>query len=258
MPFVFMDKYTLKTVFRTSFSGVVWRIEADTLRGLMAVETRETDSGKPLFSVFAYVSGQSHFHEISYGDRHWTLAGIANGRLILRAYGTQSPDSPGIACIDALDGTVVWEQFNYTLLTVMEDALLVRHRNFSTGYETRLQIADGSPMQRGIHTPPTTVPETGLLVPRIYNGETPDFLANYAIEGEIHHCETGAYQLWGFHEKTDQTYRIRLVVSHASEIAGNIIAITGLTKMIPELFFMIGRQIFLIGNNKREIVSYLL
>ncbi|WP_257656733.1 DUF4905 domain-containing protein [Parapedobacter lycopersici] len=253
-----MDKYKLKTAFQKSFLGLIWRIEVDTRSGLMAVETRDVASGGPRFSVFQYASGNAWLEEFPYGDRNWTLAGIVNGLLLLRAYGAQSPDSAGIACINAADGEILWEQFNYTLLAVQGDTLLVRHRNFSAGYEEHLQVTDGTPLrQRPVQLQDMPSGEA-LRIPQPYTGEYPGFLAHFAIHGDLHYCNTGSYQVWAFHETAGPGYRIRLAVSDISGLIDERIVITGLTKMIPELFFMIGSQIFLIGDNKQEIVSYLL
>src|SRR5690606_1753669 len=95
-----MDKYTLKTAFKKSFLGVVWRIEVDTTAQLLAIETRDPESGRPAFSVVDYLSGTSFIHEKPYGDRNWALAGVANRKLVVKAFGQNSPNGTGIACID--------------------------------------------------------------------------------------------------------------------------------------------------------------
>lgn len=254
----FMDKYKLKTAFQKSFLGLIWRMEVDTRSGLMAVETRDAASGKPHFSVFRYSSGNTCLAEFPYGDRNWTLAGIINGLLLLRAYGAQSPDSAGIACINATDGEIMWEQFNYTLLAIQGDTLLARHRNFSAGYEEHLQVTDGTPLRQQPTQQQDQPSGEPLRIPHPYTGKYPDFLAHYAIHGDLHYCKAGSYEVWAFHETAGPGYRIRLAVSDTSGLIDERIVITGLTKMIPELFFMIGSQIFLIGDNKQEIVSYLL
>lgn len=254
-----MDKYTLKTAFQKSFLGIVWRLEVDIAHELMAVETRDVSSGTPRFSSFRYTTGTTSMQELPYGDRNWTLAGIVDSTLILRAYGQHSPESAGIAGIDAMTGNVLWEQFNYTLLALEGKTLLARHRNFASGYAERLRISDGTPIrpsdqeQNGNNV----IPAPGPVIPSPYAGDRPQFLRDYTIHGELFHCTVGQYGIWGFHEKENQTYHIRLVISNDSGVQTDKIAITGLEKMIPELFFMIGNQIFLIGDNKQKIVSYL-
>lgn len=253
---LFMDKYTLKTVFQKSFSGLVWRIEVDTVNRLMAVETRNTDTGTPRFSTLRYTTGESLVDELAYGDRNWTLAGASHGNLVLRAYGQHGPESAGVASIDATTGKILWEQFNYNLLELREGVLRVRHRNFASGHEQYLSIADGelTPVPNLLVVDQT---DQHIIIPKPHIGERPGFLSNYAIHGELFHCAPKQVQVWGFHEKKDETYSIRLVVSNDLGIVTDKVGITGLTKMIPELFFMINDQLFLIGDNKQKIVSYL-
>ncbi len=250
-----MDKYTLKTAFKKSFLGLIWRIEADTANGLIAVETRDEHTGTPTFSTLQYATGDSLIDEISYGDRHWTLAGMVEGKLILRKFGHHRPDSAGIVCIDALNGRVLWEQFNYVLLAVYDGEIIARHRNFADGYEQRLSIHHGILSQK---TDSPNKPMTKKIVlPQHHTGNVPEFLENYEIQGDLLKASTGQRDIWAFHERDGQFYRVRLLVSDGLNVLVDEVVIPHLTKMTPELFFMIDNQIFLIGYNKRKIVSYL-
>ncbi|MGK6352925.1 DUF4905 domain-containing protein [Parapedobacter sp. DT-150] len=249
-----MDKYTLKTVFQKRFLGLVWRMEVDTAGQVLAVETRDKD-GIPSFSAFAYTSGASLIHELPYGDRNWTLAGIADHKLILRAFGDDSPNSAGIACIDATTGEVLWEQFQYTLLAVGERQLRVRHRSVAGGYEQYVDLATGNLTQFNNWGDKPMPPD--MVLPQRYVGDIPAVLAGYPVHGDLFYCQIGPKGIWAFHEIDEDRYRVRLVISTGLTVLADEIVLSGLAKMAPELFFMIGQQLFLIGDNKREIVSYL-
>jgi len=250
-----MDKYTLKTAYQKSFFGLVWRMEVDTSVGLLAVETRDAETGNPSFSALRYRTGVSLIHELPYGDRNWTLAGAVDGRLILKAFGQDSPEGTGIACIDAGTGEVVWEQFNYVLLAVVDGLLLVRHRTFAGGYEQYLDAHTGDLTQFNISADKPTGP--GIVIPQRYGASIPVFLANYAAYGDIFHGAIGSKEVWAFHEKLNQAFCIRLVVSSGSNVLDDKVVLSDLPKMLPEIFFSIAEQLFLIGDNKRKIVSYL-
>jgi len=250
-----MDKYTLKTAFRKSFLGVVWRIEADTATGILAIETRDPDTGVPSFAAIEYSTGISLIDEIQYGDRNWALAGVTDGKLILRAWGQNTPEGAGVACIDATTGNVLWEQFNYTLVSLENRQLVVRHRNFASGYEQYLTPLDGSLTKKNKVINKPTEPE--IVLPKRYIGDTPLFLEGYDIKGELFFCSVEDRNVWAFHEADDPTYRIRLVVSRGLKMLKDRIVVSDLPKMAPELFFRIKDQLFFIGDNKREIVAYL-
>lgn len=249
-----MDKYTLKTAFQKRFLGLVWRIEVDTDQGVLAVETRDKD-GIPSFSAFRYTNGAPLIHELPYGGRNWTLAGITDSKLILRAFGDDSPNSAGIACIDALTGKVLWEQFQYTLLAVGMRQLRARHRSFASGYEQYVDLADGNLTQFNNSGDKPTASD--IVIPQQYTSDIPAVLADYPVHGDLFHCQIGPKSIWTFHEMDHENYCVRLVISTGLTVLADEIVLSGLSKMVPELFFMIGQQLFLIGDNKREIVSYL-
>ncbi len=251
-----MDKYTLKSAFKKSFLGLVWRIEADTATGMLAVETRQPDTGQPLFSAFRYETGESTIQELAYGDRHWTLAAIVADRLIVRAFGQDSPNHPGIACIDARTGKTLWEQYNHTLLAVEEGTLVVRHRSFASGYEQSMDPATGDLTKINSSSDKPIRPE--IVLPTRHAEGLPTSLASDAHRGDVFHSQVGRKTVWAFHElEHGNTYRLRLAVTSGSETLATAIVLHGLEKMVPEAFFSIADQLFLIGDNKREIVSYL-
>lgn len=250
-----MDKYTLKTAFRKSFSGIVWRIEADLTAGILAVETRDEDTGHPSFSAMEYATGTFRFHEKQYGDRNWSLAGVVDGLLILRAWGQNTPEGAGITSINATTGAILWEQFNYTLVAIENQQLVVRHRNFASGYEQYLRPHDGNLVSQNSTRDTSVTPNIGL--PARHVGTVPRLLDGYDVKGDLFSYHRGDQTVWAFHEANDHTYRVRLVVSHDSDIQADTIVVANLSKMAPELFFAIDNHLFFIGDNKREIVAYL-
>ena len=250
-----MDKYTLKTAFKKSFLGMVWRIEADTAENLLAVETRDKDTGQPAFSAFDYRTATSFVHEKPYGDRNWALAGVTGRKLIARAFGQNSPEGAGIACIDADSGELLWEQFNYVLLRVSNQQLTVRHRTFAGGYEQYLDPTTGNLTQfNKIADKPNGA---DIVLPQRYERGVPELLAGYAIHGDLFYGQIGSRQVWAFHEVTREAYQVRLVITSDLTLLADRVILPELTRMTPELFFVIGQQLFIISDNKREIVSYL-
>jgi len=250
-----MDKYTIKTAFKKSFSGFVWNIEADTAAGILAVETRDPETGIPAFSVIEYATGSSLVHEKQYGDRNWSLAGTLNNLLILRAWGQNTPEGAGIACLDATTGNLRWEQFNYTLVAIQSQQLVVRHRNFAGGYEQYLNLLNGDLTEK--NKTPTQAEGAEITLPKRHIGNIPPFLQDFSITGDLFFHPVDNRVAWAFHETAGSTYRVHLVISLESTLLAQQVVVSGLPKMVPELFFLIDHELFLIGDNKREIVAYL-
>src|SRR5690606_1387180 len=147
------------------------------------------------------------------------------------------------------------EQFNYSLIAVENRQLVVRHRNFASGYEQYLNPIDGTLTEKNNATNKPTHSE--IVLPQRYVGDTPSFLESYAVKGDLVYCSIENRTVWAFHEAIDSTYRVRLIVSHGLEKLTDRILVSNMPKVAPELFFMINNQLFFIGDNKREIVAYL-
>src|SRR5690606_30802695 len=202
---------------------------------ILAIETRDQDTGNPAFSTVNYATGKSLITEKQYGDRNWSLAGMIGNSLILRAWGEQSPNGAGIACMDAITGDIRWEQFNYTLVGLENRQIVARHRNFASGYEQYLNPRTGNLTPLEDLTDSPTKPK--IILPNHYLGETPAFFDRYHVIGDLVSCSINNRTVWAFHEALDNTYQIRLAVSQDSTLLADTVVATGLPKMTPELFF---------------------
>src|SRR5690606_27368344 len=99
--------------------------------------------------------------------------------------------------------------------------------------------------------------EADIVLPQRYGHGLPECLAGYPVHGDLFYCQIGPKQLWAFHEARQGSYRVRMVITSGLTVLADQIILPELAKMTPELFFMIGQQVFIISDNKREIVSYL-
>lgn len=250
-----MDKYTVKTAFKKSFLGLIWRMEADTGANLLAVESRNPENGIPSFSVLDYRTGNLLMDAVNYGDRSWTLAGISGDRLILRHYGDRNPENAGICCMDVHGGHIVWERFNHIFISLLRDGVLAKPRNISSGYQLILSPEDGS-----VRSSPgrTTKPyQQNIVLPEVYVGNFPPMLKKYSIHGELHHCRTEEKEVWGFHQQRQGKYDVKLLITNGLNVMYEKVISRNRAKKLPEIFFMIKNQVFFIADNKQEIVSYL-
>lgn len=250
-----MDKYTLKTVFEKSFLGQIWRIEVDENSKLLAIETRSIENGKPFFSALDYLSGECPIDELAYGDKLWTLAGICEDKLLLKSYSEKSPEGAGICCLSAVSGAILWEKFNYTFLSIDTTQVLVRPAQFRSGYEISLSIENGEPTSKKI---PSTKPSVNrIVIPQPYNMVFPDYIIHHNPIGSLYHHQVGEKEIWAFHVKNNNKLDVKLLISQGFMMLAEQTIMCNLEKMTPEIFFMIGQQLFFIDSNKRKIVSYL-
>jgi len=64
--------------------------------------------------------------------------------------------------------------------------------------------------------------------------------------------------LWTYHRQEKDKYQLILCIADESNILHTEIMMEDMPKMIPQPYFQIGNQLFLLSYNKQEIVSYLL
>lgn len=251
-----MDKYTLKTIFAKSFSGLIWRMDADTAQGVLAIESRDTASGVPSFSAIDYRDGRILMLEKAYGGRNWTLAAVGDGCIVLRAFGEREPQGSGIACFSAQTGKLLWEKFNYTFLAVTAEAISARPHHIASGYITHLSFHDGEPVEL-ITKDKDTPPPSEIVMPIPADTMPVTITANYPVEGPAYYHDFGDKEAWAFHVPDAGEYTVELLIMDGGTILDKRTLITGLKKMTPEVFFLIKRQLFFIDGNKQKIVSYL-
>lgn len=231
-------------------------MEADTASKMLAIESRAPEGGLPAFSVIRYTDGHTFVQERAYGDRHWTLAGMAADCLLLRAIGEREPNAPGIACLSATSGEVCWESFNHTFVAMRAGHIQARPRHIASGHDAYLSVETGQPVNM-----PTSTLDHGshsdILLPQPSTSLPDSIATNYEITGAVHHLSLGDKDVWAFHVAQDDGFDVEIVVSQHIAILDARTIMTGLAKMTPEMFFAIGKQLFFIAGNKQEIVSYL-
>jgi hypothetical protein len=92
----------------------------------------------------------------------------------------------------------------------------------------------------------------------VESGEAGLFLTDFPIDGEIWINTVNDYFIWAFYEKDrNNRYQIRLVQSTREKLTESIIAVSELELKLFNIYFLIHEQIFLLTDNKREFVSYL-
>ncbi|MNI22054.1 hypothetical protein D3C73_756000 [compost metagenome] len=139
---------------------------------------------------------------------------------------------------------------------MVDQGVLIRPKVIAEGFQLFLNLQSMS-IESKNETP--FKPYTSELVyPIIYNGDIPIFLKDFPIDGEIWINTVNDYFIWAFYEKDrNNRYQIRLVQSTRETLTESIIAVSELELKLFNIYFLIHEQIFLLTDNKREFVSYL-
>lgn len=245
---------TLSVSLAEKFSGLIWKVKIH-VSGLIAIESRNSDSKEVSFSVFNFLSGETYFKEKVY-DESWnlSLAYLTGSNLILNGYEhADSPESKGIISVDVNTGSVIWQKFNVSLNSIQENGLEV--------FDPRLQPRKYQWIDH-LKAEPIPVPfdlkeNIGILFPQAsHSGILPPFISQNEIIGDISGLVYADYVFVSFHEKKNSNMQQRMVVYQGDRILLDDILISDIQKLQPEAFFIQQNHLFYI-RNKQEIISYL-
>jgi len=248
-----MTKYTTKKVFEKTFSSNIWKIEVDSVSSLIAVETRDLDTTLAEFHVFD-LQGNCILSSYSAQEREWTLDSIQNGHLILKKIGENVPIQEGIQIICIQNKQIILTSYDYVLIDVYQDVIHARHRNISAGATVEINILTGSMV-------PAKDQEFQFALNKIQfpiaYQKVPEFLKPESIIEPLWVSKCGPHYLWCYHKEIDEKFNVIFTLSDLNQILDSKVILQGMEKMIPQPYFQIEQQFFLMSYNKRKIISYL-
>lgn len=246
----------MKRAFAQYFEGTIWKMDIHEAAQLLAIEWR-TKEGDPYFSVIHYPSGSLKLEKMSYGDRWWTLATVTSKHLLLQHYpNPSSAQTQALVAINLEEHNIAWERFNIQFQELVKEGLAVNVSTFTNNNISVLDESTGeallttnslntlSPLQRTIKSPLPT-----HLTPIVNINDHP-------IVGPYFLLDEGETSYWAYHEQTQKGLKLMLTILKNNQIHFNLCLEDNLEYLLPEVFFMIGQQLFFIRNNKQEIVSY--
>ncbi|MFD2969900.1 hypothetical protein [Sphingobacterium bambusae] len=248
-----MTKYTIYKAFEKKFPSQIWKIVVDAQSLQVAVETRDNETTKPHLHVFDF-AGRSLLENLPVDEKEWTLEALQHQTIILKRLGDTSPVKEGIWFLD-LEGNTRYLSHEHTWIDTCVDFVKMRHRSIQSGFEEYLDIRAAS---KAIgHDSSCDSYNTSLKMPSPYGGLLPPHLSHLTYVDIPWISLTDEKLLISYHSKDEEGYHLNLCVANASNVLHEQRLLQNMPKMIPQPYFQIGHQIFLMSYNKQEIVSYL-
>lgn len=250
-----MANQTIEKVFNILFTYPIWRVEVDTENRLIAVETRNPADTLPHFHVITH-DGDYVLRDFQAIAKEWVLAGIQCGKMILKKISSTSPIDAGVQVVDCYDSSEQQTWFNYILVELIEGGLLVRPKMIEQGVQLFLDLKTLSLADKKEQLVKPF--DNQVVYPIIYHGQLPHFLTDYTPDGDVWINALNDYFIWAFYEKNkDNRYQIRIAKSTRETLVDAVIAVGPLAAKFFNIHFLVNKQIFLLTDNKREFVSYL-
>lgn len=247
-----MTKYTIIKTFEKDFSHQIWKIVADPVNQHIAIELRDTESTRAMLYVIDF-EGKELLKHKQLDEKEWTLEAVQHNTLTLKRVGDTRPIKEGILFLDFQGKTrALWQE--YTWVDTYRDMVKVRHRSFQSGFE---EYIDTQTLQKTSNATREMVYCSAIKMPIPFTGPLPPYLKDLVLSDVPAVSRAGERILWSYHTQANGHYQLNLSVADSSKLLDTICLLTDMPKMIPQSYFQIENQIFLMSYNKQEIVSYL-
>src|SRR5690606_3175344 len=247
-----MTKYTTIKTFEKDFPHQIWKIVADPVNQHIAIELRDTESTRAALYVIDF-EGKELLQHKQLDEKEWTLEAVQHNTLILKRVGDVRPVKEGILFLDFQGNTrALWQE--YIWVDTYRDMVKVRHRSFQSGFE---EYIDTQTLQKTSTAPREMEYCSAIKMPIPFTAPLPPYLKDLALSDVPAVSRAGELILWSYHTQANEHYQLNLSVADSSKLLDTICLLTDMPKMIPQPYFQIENQIFLMSYNKQEIVSYL-
>lgn len=247
-----MTKYTTIKVFDRNFPHQIWKIVADVSSRQIGIELRDANTTCAVLYVFDF-EGNEILHDQRLDEKEWTLEALQQQTIVLKRVGDTQPVKEGVLFLD-LRGRPRQLWHEYTWIDTYRDVIKVRHRSFQSGFEEYINIKSLKKTSNRVDIHEYC---TAIKMPVPYSGTLPPYLESLPIEDFPWVSRIGPYLLWTYHSRENNRYHLNLSVADASKLLFTQPLLQNMPKMIPQPYFQIGNQIFLMSYNKQKIVSYL-
>lgn len=249
-----MSKYTISNAFSQTFRFPIWKIEIDETSKLIAIECRDPENTLPYITVMDF-QGMRYLDHFMVPEKEWTLAAIQDQVVILKKIAENSPISPGVWMLyyKNPNNTYLYHQYQYLGLT--NGYVHIRPQHITSGFEQYFSLLSNKILSA---IPEEIKPlENQLVFPMEFNAQKPDFLQHITNNEDLWISKCNDHFLWSFHERQDEKYHVRLLLSDKKQVFDETIIISNLNLKLIQIYFQVGCQIFLLTHNKQEFVSYL-
>lgn len=234
-------------------SGMIWRMEIDSLTDTIFLEIRNSEDKNVSFASIDLSNGKTNFNNVSAPERWLTgLEAGYDGILLLHNYQSeQAPVHKGVIAVDN-KGTICWSNYTYAFdhLTVNGPVLynvqIQPKKLFLTDIKTGAMIRQYEPL---IDIEPVnyiTVPQ--ILPPSYLNHDLP-------IEPHgniIHYLEHNNLRIVSLHSFNTGQLKQHLYIIDGTDLVYEDLLNEDIQKMQPESFIMYKNSLIYI-KNKSEL-----
>jgi hypothetical protein len=229
-------------------SGVIWRMEVDSLSNAIFLETRTADK-QVSFTSIDLITGTINFKDLITPER-W-LTGIEtayNGILLLHSY--QSENTPVHKGLTAIDnkGDVIWSNYNYAFDHLSVNGPILFNIQMQPKKLFLADINTGLPLRTYEQTIDTEA-DNHVLVPEVSSSFQLNSLIPIEAYGNIiHYLDYNNFRIVSLHSLTAGLLQQQLYITDGDRLVYEDLLNTDIQKMQPESFILYKNALIYIKN----------
>jgi hypothetical protein len=134
--------------FNKQFSGTIWKIIADPVKGLLYVETRDGLQRKVFFHAIDLFAKKILWEDVSILDLWWSsLKFAANGNVLLVKFSDpEMPEQKGMVVVNGISGKLMWGKEEAQVIDPDLDGIVISEGN-KEGIYLKVNWESGDPMR---------------------------------------------------------------------------------------------------------------
>ena len=246
----------LKSLISEKFTGVIWRMEIDSLSEVLFVEVRNNEDRKVSFSAISLASGKVLFTDLVTPEKWLTgIEAAYDGVLLLHFYQTETgPAHKGLLAVDAETGRVLWSNYSVTFDHLCDKGPVVYDARMHPRKFFLADVKSGATSR--LYEPSVNQAlKNNVVVPKLIPAdELPVKLFSFHPYGNaVHYLKYNNFRIVSLHALKGGQLCQRLYIFDAGD-AGNYVEVyddllnEGIQKMQPEAFILHKNHLIYIKN----------
>lgn len=241
----------LKSYIQQQFKGQIWKMLIDPEKHFLFIETRDIENRQVSFSGFDLDTGEVTFTNLVPEEKWLTgMESCFNGVLFLHGYeSAQSPVHKGIIAIDGASGSVLWQNYTYTIQHISVSGPVAFNAQMQPIKLFVLNAQNGAAL-RAFDTSHDQDTKQNIIIPDITNVLDNSFQAYVKGEvvGNIHYIEYNSFRIVSLHTLVKTDLSQILLIMQGEKLVYEDLLVDEIQKLQPEAFIMQHNRLIYIKN----------
>jgi len=236
------------------FKSPVWRLEIDSLTGIIFIELRDTANKSVSFSSISLKNGEVYFDDLQTEERwHTGIEAAYDGVLLLHNYESETrPVHKGLTAIDAVRGKTLWRDFNATFDHLSINGPVVYDARMQPRKLSLINIKTAATIRR--YEPSIDLElSNDLVLPEPISEEMALslHLPVHPLENTVYYVDHNNLRIVSLHAIIEGTLQQHLYIMDSINTVYQDLLNTNIQKLQPESFLLHKDQLICLKNQSQ-------